>query len=231
MNRILKFKQTDDQKVYWSSDFHLGHNPKWPIPIWKQRGFDSVNEMNYSIIKSINDTVRISDILFFLGDFCLNTTESQFEEFLSRINCQTIYTLWGNHNSQVWDVYKKSVKRYLEKMDDDFTATQPKDDIEIYPIQYRNLIFIGNYVEIVVDGRYYILQHYPVLIWNNQSSGVAHLTGHSHGNLPFSQPNNLESKILDVGWDLWKKPLSTKEVLDIMNKKSIYKSEDHHGKK
>ena len=90
MNRVLHFKQTDDRKVYFSSDWHLGHNPKWDVPIWKSRGFNSADEMTSGIIKSINDTIRFDDILFYGGDFCLNSTESQFESYLSRITCNNI---------------------------------------------------------------------------------------------------------------------------------------------
>lgn len=227
MNRILKFKQTEEQKVYWISDTHFNHNPKWKVPLWEQRGFKSSEEHTDGVINKINEIVRPNDILFHLGDFCLNTSESQFEELLSRINCQHIHYIWGNHNSRIDQAYKKSVTDYLRSIYGDGHYNH-SEEIEIYPTRYRNLIFIGNYAEVVVDGRYFILSHYPIQVVNHMKDGAIHLTGHSHYNLPFSQADNLDAKILDVGFDGFGKPLSTEEVLKIMNTKKIFQSGDHH---
>ena len=221
MNKLLNFRQTDTQKVYFISDPHFNHNPKWNVPLWKNRGFNSAIEMTDGIIDSINATVDTNDILWMLGDFCLNTNESQFEELLSRINCQNIYSLFGNHNSQVERVYKNAVKEYADKLG-------IQETIEIYPIKYRNLTFYGNYQEITVDGQYMVLCHYPLYVFNYMKDGSIHLTGHSHGNCPLSQPPNTTSKVLDVGWDLFKKPLSFSEVMDIMKTKNTLKV-DHHA--
>ena len=217
MNRTLKFKQTEEQKVYFTSDTHFNHNPKWKVPLWEQRGYKSSEEHTNSVINKINETVRPNDILWHLGDFCLNTSESQFEELLARINCQSIHFLWGNHNSRIWEAYRKEVlKQYAS------------EDIEVYPIRYKNLVFCGNYAEITVDGKYFILSHYPIHVFNYMKDGASHLCGHSHYNLPLSQADNLNSKILDVGIDGFGKPLSVDEVMTIMNKKQVFQSGDHH---
>ena len=216
MNRQLHFRQTEESKVYFSSDFHFFHNPKWAVPLWKSRGFNSAVEMTDGIIESINDTVRSTDKLFFLGDFCLNTVKSQFEELLSRINCQSIYCLYGNHNSCIWSNYEEQVY-----------SQYGKKDIEIYPLYYRNLIYIGNYAEISVDGQYINIFHYPQYIFNHMKDSAWNLVGHSHGNCPFSQPSDTTSKVLDVGWDVFKKPVGMEEIRKIMNTKNVFKV-DHH---
>jgi len=228
MNKSIKFRQTEEQKVYWTSDSHLNHNPKWKVPLWETRGFKSSEEHTNTIIDKINERVRPNDILIHAGDFCLNTSESQFEELLSRINCQNIHYIWGNHNSRIKDAYERTVKEFFQKMDDDFTATQPKPDVEVYPIRYRNIVFIGNYAEIVVDGQYFIVAHYPIHVFNYMKYGAKMICGHSHYGLPFSQATNLNSKILDIGWDGYGKVLSTQEILDIMDTKKIFESGDHH---
>ena len=212
MNRLLKFKQTDDSKVYFSSDFHLNHNPKWPIPIWKSRGYESVSEMNDAIIKSVNDNVRSTDILFFLGDFCLNTTESQFEEFLSRINCQQIYILFGNHNSCIQSVYEREVARCMGGSAD-----------EVYPFNYRNLIYIGNYQEITVDGNYFVLQHFPIHSWNYMKNGSIHGYGHQH-----CKNNPTGGKRVDFGWDRDKRPYSADEIINLLKNVPILSDGGHH---
>jgi len=212
MNRELRIRQTAEQKVYFSSDFHLNHSPKWPVPIWKGRGFESVTEMNDAIIKSINDTVRSTDILIFLGDFVLNCSEAQFEEFLSRINCQNIYMLFGNHNSCVWNVYQTTLYSQFGMK-----------DVEIYPIQYRNITFIGNYAEIIVDGRIFVITHYPIHSWNNQKRGSIHLYGHQH-----CENNPQGGRRMDVGWDRDKRPYSIDEIWNKLSNVPILSDGGHH---
>jgi len=222
MNKVLKLTLHDDMKVFFTSDFHLNHSPKWPIPIWKSRGFDSVSEMNESIIKSINDCVKPTDILFFLGDFVLNCSEPQFEEFLSRINCQTIYMIFGNHNSCVWNVYQREIQNFLEKNNVN-KSTLFSIDIEVYPFRYRNLVFLGNYAEVSVDGIYFILTHYPIHSWNYMKQGSIHLYGHQH-----SKNNPQGGKRLDVGWAGNKRPYSINDILDKMKDIPILSDGGHH---
>ena len=215
MNRMLKFKQTDEQKVYLSSDWHIFHNPKWEVPIWKMRGFNSIEESNESIIKSINDNVRANDILIYLGDMVLNCSESQFESLLSRINCQTIYTLFGNHNSCVLNAYQKELKRLFPTID---------DGIEIYPIKYRNLIYVGNYLEFSVDDRLSVATHYPIHSFNGQSKGALHFFGHIHST---TDTPKLNGRRMDVGFDYHKKPISFNAAMNILDKIPI-NHEGHH---
>jgi len=215
MNKLLKFKQTDDQKVYFVSDTHYNHNPKWPVPLWAQRGYNSVEEMNEDEITQINAIVRPNDILFHLGDITLNCNEEQFETFIARLNCQNIYLFWGNHNAPVWTIYKREI------------ASKYMDDIEVYPLRYKNVIFLGNYQEITVDGQYMILGHYPISVFNYMKDGAWHLCGHSHYNFDPSTAENKTSKILDVGWEGLKRPYNMDEIRGIMNSKGIV-AVDHH---
>lgn len=224
MNKELRFKQTDAQKVYLTSDWHIFHNPKWSIPIWKMRGFNSLEESNKHIIDSINDTVGVNDILINLGDPTLNCSESQFEELLSQIKCQTVYLLFGNHNSPCWGIYQREVKNFLSSMDDDYSATQPSLEVEIYPLKYRNIIFVGNYLEFIVDGQYFVASHYPQSSWNHMAKNSIHCHGHIHS----TKETYVQSgKMIDVGFDYHRKPISVDEIKKYMNTISI-KHEGHH---
>jgi calcineurin-like phosphoesterase family protein len=215
MNKLLKFKQTDTQKVYFVSDTHYNHNPKWEVPLWMQRGYASVEEMNLDEIEQINKIVRPDDILFHLGDISLNCNEQQFEDFIGKLNCKNIYLLWGNHNAPCQAIYKREVTvKYME-------------DIEVYPFKYKNIIFLGNYQEITVDGQYIVLAHYPISVFNYMKDGAWHLCGHSHYNFDLSTAENKTSKILDVGWEGLKRPYTMEEVRNIMNSKGIV-AVDHH---
>jgi len=229
MNKLVRLKQTDDQKVYFISDLHHFHNPvRWAVPLWKQRGYESVIEMNEDQIASINKVVRPNDILWHLGDITLNCNESQFEEFITRLQCQNIYCLWGNHNSPTWAIYQREVEK-IKQITSLTNYTGSSEDIEIYPLRYRNLVFFGNYQELVVDGQCMVMGHYPIHVWNNMKDGVWHLCGHSHYNLPFSKADNLDAKILDVGWDGQLKPYSMDDLRTIMNKKKVFDAGDHHA--
>ncbi len=234
MNKELRLRQSETQKVFWISDTHLNHDPKWKIPLWEARGFNSAKEHADGIINKINELVRPTDILIHAGDFCLNTDESGCNELLARINCQNIFMLWGNHNNPLWKIYQREVASYFSKntatnefgFDDAVIANEIRP--EIYPFRHKNVVFLGNYVELTVDGKLFVVEHYPIHVFNYMKDGARMICGHSHYNLPFSQATNLESKILDIGWDGFGKPLTTEEILVIMDKKKVFQPGDHH---
>ena len=212
---MLTFREID--KIFVTTDTHIHHKQNF---VWGARGFASMEAHDKAVIDSINDTVKYDDILFHLGDLCLNTTLPQFEEILSQLNCQNIYMLWGNHpNPHYKNVYLPIVKKILGN---DFTP-----ESEVYPIRYRNVIYIGNYVEVSLGGQYCVLQHYPIMVWNHMKGGAWMLCGHSHGAYEPTTANYPEGKILDCNWDDFKKPLSLSEIRAIMDKKKIVGAGHH----
>ena len=214
MNRVLKLKQTADQKDYWVSDTHLNHNRDF---VYEVRGHKSAQEHTDFIINKINELVRPNDILMHAGDFCLNTEENGLNSLLARIQCQNIYMTWGNHNNPLWKIYKREVLSRLNGITQGYVSASldgynSPEDLEVYPFRYKNVIFLGNYAEITVDGHYFVMCHYPVHVWNHVKDGAKMVCGHSHYGLPFSQAHTLDAKILDVGWDGYLRPLLTGEV-------------------
>jgi calcineurin-like phosphoesterase family protein len=227
MNKELRIRQSETQKVYLTSDWHIFHNPKWPIPIWKMRGFSSLDESNRFIIESVNSKVRTDDILINLGDLTLNCSESQFEELLSQIHCQTIYCLFGNHNGPCYSIYKREVNRWLNLIPDGYKYISGNGiEPEIYPLRYRNIVFVGNYLELTVDGQYFILSHFPQSSWNHSSKGSIHCHGHVHSTKEIPYINKI-GRMIDVGFDYNKKPISVNEIKTLMSKIDI-KHEGHH---
>lgn len=216
---MINIKETENQKVYFTSDLHLNHGKSF---VYESRGYSSVKEHNDIIINNINNIVRYTDILFNLGDFTLNSSIGDFENFISRINCQTMYMLFGNHaNRHFKEIYKPLIKQILGE---NYT-----EDSEIYPIKYKNIIYIGNYAEIIINKQLIILSHYPIYIWNHMSGGSWHLTGHSHGGCEKTNPNTSTEKILDVGLDCHdNKPWSFDEIKTFMNKKQFVAVDKHH---
>jgi len=219
---MLNFKTTEDRKSWVSSDFHLGHNKEF---VYGARGFTTSKEHTDAVINSVNECVRPNDNLFYLGDFSLNTTESEFEEYISRILCQNIFMLWGNHNNPVNKIYEREVARIFNPSEELRIENQK---FQIYPLRYRNIIFMGDYIEAKIDHRLVTMFHYPIHVFNHMKEGGFMLCGHSHYGLPFSKRENMTSKILDVGWDGHRRPYEFGEIIEIMNKKTVFLSGDHH---
>ena len=211
---LLNLKEAEDRKIYITSDPHLGHQRDF---VYGARGFADVKSHDDAVIESFNAVARPNDILWILGDLCLNTTVEQFEAYLARINCQNIYTIWGNHNNpHEKNIYRKQLDR---------CGISPND--EVYPFKYKNLTYWGAYKEVALAGQFAVLFHYPIYVWNEMSHGAWMLCGHSHYGCDFSKADNLNAKILDVGWDGHLGPWSLEEIKAVMEKKTI-PVVDHH---
>lgn len=90
------------KKTFFSSDWHLGHKN---IITYDKRPFDSVEEMNNTIIKNYNSVVGPDDDFFYLGDFCFDRHRA--EEFLSQLQ-GNLYFIRGNHdNHDMIKAYRK----------------------------------------------------------------------------------------------------------------------------
>lgn len=94
--------------IWFSSDFHFGHSniagPK--ISNWDSgfRDFDSVEEMNATLTKTINKYVKYEDTLYFLGDFAFGG-HTNIPGYRHSLVCETIHLLRGNHDKHI-DKYK-----------------------------------------------------------------------------------------------------------------------------
>jgi calcineurin-like phosphoesterase family protein len=210
--RPLKLTHNDSHKVFFTGDTHFRHNQKF---IFEARGYKNRYEHDDALIAKINEVVRPEDTLIHLGDFCLNITPPEFNEILARINCQNIAYIWGNHNS--------CIRRYYE----DAVTTEYGKDIEVYPYAVGKLTYLGYYKELIVNGHMIVIHHYPIYSWNSMRKGSWCLHGHEHCAVIDHLPDGDGGKILDVGWDYYKSPVSFNEIQKIMHKKQI-KSIGHH---
>lgn len=94
---------TKDKKIWFSSDYHLGHKN---VIKYDNRPYDNITEMNESIILNHNKLVAHDDDFYFLGDFSFANVE-QTERFLQRLNGRKFF-IKGNHDKkEIIALYKK----------------------------------------------------------------------------------------------------------------------------
>jgi calcineurin-like phosphoesterase family protein len=209
--KLLKFNNPNIN--HWvTSDLHLNHNKDF---LYGKRGFKNIEEHNETVINNINELVKPDDILFSLGDFCLNTTEDQLNTIISRINCKNIYLIFGNHPNPLKKIYEREVEKLYGP------------DVDVYPFRYKNIIYVGYHLECIIQGKYVVLNHFPIEVWEHMKNGSYMLCGHSHYSLPRTRKDSIDGLTLDCGWEGHNSIYNFNEIVNIMNTKTIRKA-DHH---
>jgi calcineurin-like phosphoesterase family protein len=211
--KLLKFNNPNIN--HWiTSDLHLNHNKEF---LYGKRGFNNIEEHNETVLNNINNLVKPDDILFSLGDFCLTTPEDKFEELINKINCKNIYLIWGNHPNPIKKIYYKEVEKLYGP------------DIDVYPFRYKNIIFVGYHLECIIQGKYVVLNHFPIEVWENMKEGSYMLCGHSHYSLHRTRKDSVDGLTLDCGWEGHNSIYNFNEIVSIMKTKTI-RAIDHHKK-
>ncbi len=214
MIKKLSFKESDSSKLFLTADPHLNHNPDWKEnKIWEIRGYNSAEEMTTGIIRQINETCLTTDYLMIIGDFCLNTSDEQFYSLVKRINPKMFF-LRGNHNNP-WE--KLYYNHCVEKFGYEVVGYEWLDKIT----------YLGDYQLFTWNKQQFAATHFPQYVFDYMKHGCIGIAGHSHGSCKLSHPDDKTSKLIDVGWDVWKKPISFREIINCADKKQIFKA-DHH---
>lgn len=139
--------------IWISSDYHFNHDKEF---IWKARGFESVEEMNETIVKKNNECVAPEDTLIICGDLMLGGAD-KLEEGLALLNRMNGLKLvvGGNHDTP------NRREAYLR-------AGIPVFDA--YAFTYRKYHFYAS--------------HYPTLTGNLEKESLKQVTcnlfGHTH---------------------------------------------------
>lgn len=119
----------------------------------------SVQQMDQTILDSINAVVGLSDHLVIVGDFCFakgGKIKETTRNYRDRINCKNVYLILGNHDNR--------------------QAAQ-----EVFTAVYENYTF-------KIDGHTIFANHYPSRSWNKAGHGSWHVYGHVH-NLYHAEDN------------------------------------------
>ncbi len=176
---MLKFDKINvSGEVYFTSDTHYNHkNYVRGISSWSEdaklkcRHFNTLEEMNETILSSINNTVLQNDTLFILGDIAFGGHQN-IGIFFEKLVCENIVWVRGNHDH--------NMHLYL---------SNPK------------IKMCGDILNIDVLGTKMVLSHHPMFHWLNQEDGTWNLHGHLHGDEDEVLKMIHQYKSFDVGID------------------------------
>lgn len=150
------------------------------------RPFSSTEEMNETLINNINERVGVKDVLYLLGDVTFN--HKKFKYWLEKIRCQNKILLRGNHDPS-------NMEKYL-------------------PIQ--GLKSFHDYLEVALNGKNIVLQHYPLARWNRQNYGSYMFYGHVHGKYTMPNTNSLDVGVDSIGFY----PIEIKEAIRMVDERN-----------
>lgn len=220
MINILKFKKEQGDKIFFFSDFHHSH-----AKLLESRGFSTIKEHDEFIINGWNSVVDNESIVFYLGDLVLGAGdkgEEVFSNLLETLNYKELFIMPGNHFSGYRQFFNKEWN-FEDNCIDSFYR------LEMTNLK-RKVYFIPNYYEIFIGHAPIVLSHYPILSWNGQRAGSIFLHGHCHNSLhktEWLENNYYKGRVIDVGYENIKKPISFNELQEIINKREII-TFDHH---
>lgn len=168
--------------IYFTADTHFYHEN---VMEYERRPFQSVDEMNETLIQNWNARVSNDDDIYILGDFTLKGP-TLANAVLERLRGRK-YLIRGNHDGYV---DHSSFRRDL-------------------------FVWIKDYFELCWQEQYFILCHYPLLSWNGMHRGSFHLHGHQHNKAWYNQVNRENNlRRLDVGVDANEMaPVSADEIM------------------
>ena len=198
-------------KVWITSDTHFGHKnicrgvTNWrtqdgEVPVDSTRDFQTIEQMNERLIDGINHFVGQDDTLIILGDVSFGGFDN-IGIFLERLVCHNIHLILGNHDTHI-------------DRDRDFVQ--------------KRFLSIQHYLEVNIEGKDFVLCHYPLQSWHGMGKGVIHLHGHVHlpENRKFGQGKKMDVGVDGNGMD----PYSIDEIIKIMDKRNSLPEilGDHH---
>ena len=197
--RPINIVSKDDQICFWS-DTHFGHRCEhWERPLWKARGFSSIEEHDEQLVKRWNEVATPNTIFFHLGDFIFGKDSiERFRNILRRVNFKELYSMPGNHCSG-WKQVFKDQKHNVWDMQEN-----------------KRVIFLPNYIEAVVNGQ------------ASRGKTIC-IYGHVHGNLIKNEIGKLYAKArtLEVSIENCPSPITFGEIRKLFSEKEPI-TFDHH---
>ena len=144
--------------IFLTSDLHFNHDREF---VWKVRGFESVQEMNETIVENWNSVVGPDDDVYVLGDLCLGgggPLVLQKNKILIEALNGRIHIIRGNHDTE------PRVRMYE-------TCTNVVD-----VVKWADMLHYRGY--------HFYLSHFPTLTGNLEKESLKQCTcnlfGHTH---------------------------------------------------
>jgi len=137
---------------YYTSDLHLGQDSILQTGRFKERPFNTQEEMWRVMIDNWNEKVKKSDDVYILGDIGGYTLDQMRIEVIDKLRGRK-HLILGNH-----DMLSPDIKRRFVEIANYKEITDKSS---------------GKSVKLV-------LSHYPILIWNEMFNGRVLLYGHLH---------------------------------------------------
>lgn len=145
----MKFKTLKvNTNIWFTSDLHLNHKN---IIYFCNRPFETVEDMNRTIISNWNSVVQDNDIVFLLGDICYGGVNI-WVKFMKQLRGRKILVM-GNHDKSI--------------PDRDFEEISPMLNILVNDPDVKN-------------GQRITLCHYPMISWYQSHKNAWQLFGHMH---------------------------------------------------
>ena len=221
MNFLTPWSFQKGDNVFFLGDPHFGHRCEhWETPLWRSRGYESVDEHDIDILARCNAKFNEKTNAFILGDFLFGLDGLQrLKAYFDRLNFRRLFLMPGNHYAG-----------FKQLVEDPGVTWQGKNLFGIYKVNAtKEVIIIPNYFEVYIEHQPIVLSHYPIVSWNGQAKGSWMIHGHCHGNLYKSAAAHIyDAKIIDVGFDVWKTPLSFNDIRERFKDKQDL-SFDHHS--
>jgi calcineurin-like phosphoesterase family protein len=208
----IKFSSSSENFAFWS-DTHFFHACNhWPVPLWKARGFSSIEEHNELLIERWNSKCTHETVFFHLGDFIFGLdAKNNFKDIIRKVNFKTLYIMPGNHYSG-W-------KQVFEEQRSNVWDVTPE----------KRVIFVPNYLEAIINGQLFVMSHYPILSFNGQSKNAICLYGHVHGNLSKHAIGSLysQARTYEVTVENCKDPLMLNDINQLFAQSSPITFDSH----
>ena len=139
-------------KIFLTSDTHFGHDREF---IWKARGFNSVEEMNETIVQKWNDTISAEDDVYILGDVILGDTGNI--EYVKRLSGK-LHIVLGNHDTSKREEMYRNLPNVVEVAE------------------------VG--IRLKYKKHHFVLTHYPMMTGNLEKESLKQMSlnlyGHTH---------------------------------------------------
>jgi calcineurin-like phosphoesterase family protein len=229
----MNFKQTEDQRVYFSADPHYGHknicggstswgkDPHDPQSVafsvkYKQFTNSATNRARFCKDHGLRDFESVEEMNDAIVDrFNEKVRENDIIFILGDI------AFGGHENVGKFMRRLRCQNRHLVYGNHDKPIEMNRDGLQGFfkSCEYKRYIH--------VDGQYIMLDHFAHRIWDKSHHGAWHLYGHSHSkleHLPWG-------KSMDVGVDTHDMyPYSFEEIKEILDKREVL-TIDHHEKR